>query len=57
MGIDIGRALRKLESLTPDEWKKLREKIDADTDQETEEESKKVLRKYAARRNPPPDDD
>ena len=52
MGIDIGKALRKLERLTPEEWETLRAKIEADTDKETEEESKKVLREYAVRRGP-----
>ena len=52
MGIDIGKALRKLERLTPEEWETLRAKIEADTDKETEEESKKVVREYAARRGP-----
>ena len=47
MSTDIGERLRRLEELTPEEWEKLREKIDADTDSETEEESKKVLREYA----------
>jgi hypothetical protein len=55
-GIDIETALKKLESLIPEEWKKLREKIDADIDKETEEESKKVLREYAKRRNTPTQD-
>jgi hypothetical protein len=53
MSIDLGERLRRLEELTPEEWKKLRDKIDADTDRETEEESKKVRRKYAKPRNPP----
>jgi len=52
MGIDIGERLRKLEELTPEEWETLRDKIDADTDWETEEESKKVLREYAKRVHP-----
>ena len=52
MSIDIGERLQRLEKLTPEEWEKLRDKIDADTDRETEEESKKVLRKYAKLRNP-----
>lgn len=52
MGIDIEKSLKRLESLTPEEWEKLREKIDADTDRETEEESKKALREYAKLRNP-----
>ena len=51
MSIDIGERLRRLEKLTPEEWEKLREKVDADTDRETEEESKKVLRKYAKVQN------
>jgi len=52
MSINIGERLRRLEKLTPEEWEKLRDKIDADTDRETEEESKKVLREYAKRWNP-----
>jgi hypothetical protein len=52
MGIDIGKALRKLELLTPEEWETLRAKIEADTDKETEEVSKRVVREYAARRGP-----
>lgn len=53
MSINIGERLRRLEKLTPEEWEKLRDKIDADTDRETEEESKKVLRQYAKLRNRP----
>ena len=53
MSIDIGERLRRLETLTPDEWQKLRDKIDADTDRETEEESKKVLREYAKLQDTP----
>ena len=57
MGIDIEKALKMLESLTSEEWEKLREKIDADSDKEAEEESRIVLRAYAKYRNPPTQDE
>ena len=52
MNKSIAEALKKLESLSPEEWQKLREKIEADDDKETQEMSKKVLAKYAAARKP-----
>jgi hypothetical protein len=53
MGIDIGERLRMLEELTTEEWAKLCEKIDADTNRETEKESRKVLREYAKLQDTP----
>jgi hypothetical protein len=53
MSKNIGDSLDKLGQLTPEEWKKLREKIDADNDKETEEDSKKVLTGAEKLRKPP----